>query len=226
MNSHPARPYQAPPIQPNGTRRFYLRKNLLRQGEAIVAKVREHAHQSSKTSLGVVTFSSAQKNLITELLEVARRNDQKLDEFLREGKQEDFFVKNIENVQGDERDVILVSVGYGPVVPGGPLTSMTFGPVNSDGGERRLNVLFTRARLRCEIFASFDPSAMDVSRTTREGPKILKRFLEFAQSGVISDAEITDYDADSPFEEDVAEAIKSLGFAGVIGLCDVETRNS
>lgn len=183
-----------------------------KEGEAIVSKVRDHARETPKLSLGVVTFSSAQRNLITELLELARRQDLTLDAFLREGKSEDFFVKNIENVQGDERDVILVSVGYGPSTPGGPLTSMSFGPVNSDGGERRLNVLFTRARLRCEIFASFDPSAMDTSRASREGPKILQRFLEFAQSGKILDAEITGDEADSPFEEDVADAIRSLGF--------------
>jgi len=115
-------------------------------------------------------------------------------------------------VQGDERDVILVSVGYGPLSPGGPLASMSFGPVNTEGGERRLNVLFTRARLRCEIFASFEPAAMDTSRASREGPRILKRFLDFAQSGVIPDAEITGKPADSPFEEDVAAAVRSFGF--------------
>jgi REase_MTES_1575/Protein of unknown function (DUF3320)/AAA domain len=183
-----------------------------KEGEAIIARIRDHSHATPKLSLGVVTFSSAQRNLVTELLELARRQDSVLDEFLREGKSEDFFVKNIENVQGDERDVILVSVGYGPTGPGGPLTSMSFGPVNSDGGERRLNVLFTRARLRCEIFASFDPSAMDTSRVSREGPKILKRFLEFAQSGILSDAEVTGEEADSPFEEDVADAVRALGF--------------
>lgn len=182
------------------------------EGEAIVDRVCEHARQTPKLSLGVVTFSSAQRNLITELLELARRQDSELDEFLREGKSEDFFVKNIENVQGDERDVILVSVGYGPQIPGGPLTSMSFGPVNGDGGERRLNVLFTRSRLRCEIFASFDPSAMDLSRVSREGPRVLKRFLEFAQSGQLSDIEVTGELADSPFEEDVADEIRKLGF--------------
>lgn len=182
------------------------------EGEAIVSRVSEHARETPKLSLGVVTFSSAQRNLITELLELARRKDTTLDSFLREGKAEDFFVKNIENVQGDERDVILVSVGYGPAVSGGPLTSMTFGPMNREGGERRLNVLFTRARLRCEIFASFEPSAMDTSRVSKEGPKILKRFLEFAQSGQLTDKEITGDPADSPFEEDVADEIRSLGF--------------
>ena len=182
------------------------------EGEAIVARVAEHARAYPDLSLGIVTFSSAQRNTITELLDYARRSDTALDTFLREGQAEDVFVKNIENVQGDERDVILVSVGYGPTIPGGRLTSMTFGPVNSEGGERRLNVLFTRARLRCEIFASFDPGDIDIARVAREGPRILKRFLDYAQSGRIDEATTTGRAADSPFEEDVAEVIRSLGY--------------
>jgi hypothetical protein len=183
-----------------------------KEGEAIVQRVAGHARAHPDLSLGIVTFSSAQKNTITELLELARRGDTALDSFLREGQSEDLFVKNIENVQGDERDVILVSVGYGPTIAGGRLTSMTFGPVNGEGGERRLNVLFTRARLRCEVFASFDPGDIDASRVSREGPRILRRFLEFAKSGNIDDAAMTGEEADTPFEEDVADVIRSLGF--------------
>lgn len=183
-----------------------------KEGEAIVKRVAEHARAHPDQSLGVVTFSSAQKNTITELLELARRADNALDAFLREGQSEDVFVKNIENVQGDERDVILVSVGYGPTIAGGRLTSMTFGPVNGEGGERRLNVLFTRARIRCEVFASFDPGDIDASRVSREGPRILRRFLEFAKSGQLDEAAITGEPADTPFEEDVADVIRSLGF--------------
>ncbi|KQM62802.1 DNA helicase [Sphingomonas sp. Leaf17] len=182
------------------------------EGDAIVARVAEHARAHPDLSLGIVTFSSAQRNTITELLDYARRTDTALDAFLREGQSEDVFVKNIENVQGDERDVILVSVGYGPTIPGGRLTSMTFGPVNSEGGERRLNVLFTRARLRCEVFASFDPGDIDIARVAREGPRILKRFLDYAQSGRIEEATVTGRAADSPFEEDVADVIRSLGY--------------
>lgn len=183
-----------------------------KEGEAIVRRVAEHARTHPDLSLGIVTFSSAQKNTITELLELARRSDNALDRFLREGQSEDLFVKNIENVQGDERDVILVSVGYGPTIAGGRLTSMTFGPVNAEGGERRLNVLFTRARIRCEVFASFDPGDIDASRVSREGPRILRRFLEFAKSGKLDEAAITGEPADTPFEEDVADVIRSLGF--------------
>lgn len=182
------------------------------EGEKIVARVAEHARDNSTLSLGIVTFSFAQRNLITELLELARRSDSVLDAFLREGKSEDIFVKNIENVQGDERDVILVSVGYGPAIPGGKLMSMSFGPVNSEGGERRLNVLFTRARARCEVFASFDPGDIDLNRTSGEGPRVLKRFLDFAKSGYSHEQVPTGLDADSPFEQDVAQVIRGLGY--------------
>ena len=182
------------------------------EGEAIVTRIAEHAKNTPTHSLGVVTFSFAQRNLITELLEARRRTDATLNNFLREGQAEDVFVKNIENVQGDERDVILVSVGYGPSTPGGKLSSMSFGPVNGEGGERRLNVLFTRARIRCEIFASFDPADIDVSRTRGEGPRIFKHFLDFAKTGRIQESAPTGGYADSPFEEDVADAIRSFGF--------------
>ncbi|WP_200822317.1 DUF3320 domain-containing protein [Caballeronia terrestris] len=182
------------------------------EGEAIVGRVAEHARAHPELSLGIVTFSATQKNLITELLELARRVDSTLDAFLREGRAEDLFVKNIENVQGDERDVILVSVCYGPTTPGGKLGSMTFGPVNLEGGERRLNVLFTRARVRCEIFASFDPGDIDPSRVSREGVRILKRFLEYAKSGTMHDAKPSGEIADSPFEEDVTDVIRSFGY--------------
>jgi very-short-patch-repair endonuclease len=163
-------------------------------------------------SLGVVAFSKAQADMLTEMLEVARRDDPILDAFLREGRAEDVFVKNIENVQGDERDTILVSVGYGPHEPDGRLASMNFGPVNAEGGERRLNVVFTRARARCLVFASFDPGDIVLDRTAREGPRILKRFLEFARSGRMDQALPSGGGAESPFEADVAREIAALGY--------------
>ncbi len=182
------------------------------EAEEIAAAVAQHARDWPKLSLGVVAFSKAQATMITEVLELARRDDAVLDGFLRAGKTEDLFVKNIENVQGDERDVIFVSVGYGPAEPGGRLRSMSFGPINSDGGERRLNVLFSRSRLRCEIFASFDPGDIDLGRTQKEGPRVLKRFLDYARSGIMEDSAPTGEGADSPFEEDVAREIRKFGY--------------
>lgn len=108
--------------------------------------------------------------------------------------------------------MILISVGYGPQEAGGRLSAMTFGPVNGEGGERRLNVLFSRARVRCEVFASFDPGDIDPSRVSRDGPRVLKRFLDYAKTGIMDVRAPTGLEADSPFEEDVAAVISSLGF--------------
>jgi hypothetical protein len=115
-------------------------------------------------------------------------------------------------VQGDERDVILISIGYGPRQPGARLDSMNFGPVSTEGGERRLNVLFTRARHRCEVFASFDSGDIDLTRATGQGPRVLKRFLAYAETGAPNLPDTTPADYDSPFEEDVAEVIRSFGY--------------
>ncbi len=182
------------------------------EAQHVVKAVAQHARTCPDLSLGVVAFSKAQSNTLTEALEFERRRDPILDAFLREGRAEDVFVKNIENVQGDERDVILISVGYGPQEPNGRLASQSFGPVNSEGGERRLNVLFSRARIRCVVFASFDPGDIDPARAARDGPRVLKRFLDFAKTGIIEEKVATGLDADSPFEEDVIRAIRSLGY--------------
>jgi len=144
-------------------------------------------------------------------LDEQRRADPVLDEFLKPGHEE-VFVKNLENVQGDERDVIFVSVGYGPRQPGSRLDSMNFGPVSSEGGERRLNVLFTRARRRCEVFVSFDSGDIDLTRATGAGPRVFKRFLAYAETGVLDQPIVTAADYDSAFEEDIARVIQSMGY--------------
>jgi very-short-patch-repair endonuclease len=187
------------------------RTNII-EAEAVAAAVADHAKTNPLQSLGVVTFSSAQRDAITDLLEFKRRTNDSLDAFLREGKVEDVFVKNLENVQGDERDVILVSVAYGPRSAGGRLDSMGFGPVSAEGGERRLNVLFTRARSRCEIFASFAAGDIDLDRAKGEGARVLKRFLQYAETGVLEEHVSTSDDADSPFEEVVATVVEGLGY--------------
>jgi very-short-patch-repair endonuclease len=89
---------------------------------------------------------------------------------------------------------------------------MAFGPVSAEGGERRLNVLFTRARIRCEVFASFGAGDINLERATGEGPRVLKRFLHYAETGILQDSRKTGADFDSPFEAAVAEAIESLDY--------------
>ena len=180
------------------------------EAEHVVRAVSAHAEGTPDLSLGVVTFSKTQADMVTELLEYERRTNEVLNELLREGHTEDVFVKNIENVQGDERDVIFISVGYGPTEPGGRLRSMRFGPINAEGGERRLNVLFTRARARCRVFASFESGDIDLSRPS-PGRRILRRFLEFAATGQ-AEEHLPEGEADSPFEEDVANVIRKLGY--------------
>jgi very-short-patch-repair endonuclease len=182
------------------------------EAEAVANAVAKHARASPHLSLGVVSFSSVQRDAISDLLDMKRRSDDALDAFLREGEGEDAFVKNLENVQGDERDVIFVSVGYGPRIAGGRLDSMGFGPVSAEGGERRLNVLFTRARSRCEIFCSFAAGDIDLDRAKGEGARILKRFLQYAETGVLEEQFSTSQDADSPFEEAVAYVMEGLGY--------------
>ena len=187
------------------------RINVIEANE-IVDRLSEHARRTPKLSVGVVALSMAQQCHIHEVLEHRRRVDEVLDDFMRAKESESVFVKNLENVQGDERDVILISICYGPQEAGGNLKSMRFGPVNSEGGERRLNVLFSRARLRCEIFCSFDPGEIDLRRNDKEGVRILKRYLDFAESGILNDNEVTGLGPDSPFEEDVAKEMRKLGY--------------
>ena len=182
------------------------------EAESIANRLIELAEQRADFSVGVVTFSKTQADMVTEVLEMRRRENSVLDAFLREDKAENVFVKNIENVQGDERDIILISIGYGPYEPNGKLPSMSFGPINSEGGERRLNVLFSRSRVACEVYCSFDPSDIDLSRTSKVGPSILKKFLEFAKTGELLETFASEGDADSPFEEDVANVIRGMGY--------------
>src|SRR5690606_7901344 len=99
----------------------------------------------STLSLGIVALNSEQQKLIDDLLDQERRKNPDLEKFFNESIEEPVFVKNLETVQGDQRDVILLSIGYGPDAPDAKTMSMNFGPLNRKGGERRLNVAITRA---------------------------------------------------------------------------------
>lgn len=134
----------------------------------------------SKYSIGVVTFSSAQQNLIDDMLvEVFRENPQLEEKAM--ACEETIFIKNLENVQGDERDVILFSVGYGPDQQG--RLTLNFGPLNRNGGWRRLNVAVSRARCEMMVYSTIYPEQLDIGRTSSQGVANLKAFLEFAQNG-------------------------------------------
>ena len=149
------------------------------EAEAIVKETlrRLADPELSKRSIGIVSFSKVQQDLIEDILEEELAKNPKLEEKAY-GGEEPIFVKNLENVQGDERDVILFSVGYGPDKDG--KVSMNFGPLNNAGGERRLNVAVSRARYEMMIFSTLRPEQIDLNRTQAEGVVGLKRFLEFA----------------------------------------------
>ncbi|WP_142850879.1 DUF3320 domain-containing protein [Telmatospirillum sp. J64-1] len=179
----------------------------------MVCLMRDPVFVASRQTIGVVTFNSEQQRLIEDLLDEERRKDPSLEPFFAEDALEPVFVKNLESVQGDERDVMYFSITYGPDRSGA--VSMNFGPMNRDGGERRLNVAITRARHALRVFSSLRPERMDLSRTKAEGVKDLKHFLEFAERGKDALAEanfgsIGDYD--SPFEKWVAQALAGRGW--------------
>ena len=134
-----------------------------------------------RRSAGVVTFSMAQKNLIEDIVDERRAANPQFEDYFTDESDEPFFVKNLENVQGDERDVILFSVGYAKG-PDGKFM-MNFGPLNRSGGERRLNVAVTRAKEQVVVFASCKGADIDLSRTQAVGAAHLKAFLEYAERG-------------------------------------------
>ena len=140
-------------------------------------KTRCHDPELSKMSVGVVTFNISQQNLIDDLLTEACKTDHELEKWVYDSE-EPLFIKNLENVQGDERDVILFSVGYGPDEEG--KVHMNFGPLNRDGGWRRLNVAISRARHEMTVYSALLPEHINLSRTNAQGVVALKEFLEYA----------------------------------------------
>jgi len=182
------------------------------EGEAkeVARRVMEHARTDPGLSLGVATFSSAQQDAIRDRLEYERRQDPSCEDFFSGHPDEPFFVKNLESVQGDQRDVIFISVGYGRDDDG--TVSMNFGPLNQQGGERRLNVLTTRAKLRCEVFTNLKAEDIDLHRTDARGVEVLKEYLKFAETGELDLATPSERGPDSPFEEAVAERLRDEGY--------------
>ncbi len=177
----------------------------------VAQAVMRHAQTHPDLSLGVVTFSSAQRDEVLFQVEYLRREDPNSEEYFTGHPEEPFFVKNLENVQGDERDVMYISVGYGKNESG--YLAHNFGPVNQDGGERRLNVLITRARYRCEIFANFEAEDIDLARTSASGVAALKKYLAYAKTGIQEIGEVTGGDSESPFEEEVETTLLQLGWS-------------
>lgn len=159
------------------------------EAEAIVSEVETRLRSDSQDSIGIIAFSKQQSDLIEDILNEHLYANADLDA-KSNLLYEPIFVKNLENVQGDERDVILFSVGYGPDKDG--KVSMYFGPLNKDGGERRLNVAVSRARKEMKVFSTLRPEQIDERRTQAEGVLGLKRFLTFAAVQSVPNAFVED----------------------------------
>lgn len=180
------------------------------EAQAVCRAILKHAREDHDRSLGVATFSIQQRQAIQDELELLRRENPDVESFFSAHLREPFFVKNLENVQGDERDVMFISVGYGRDSKG--YMAMGFGPLSIEGGERRLNVLISRAKLRCEIFSSITADDVDLERARSRGAAAFKSFLSFARTGRLPIAEPTGGEEQSQFEESVAQAVESLGY--------------
>ncbi len=185
------------------------RQNIT-EARAVVAEIERRLVDENlrKRSIGVVTFSVVQQALVEDLLSELFVGQPQLETYALECA-EPLFIKNLENVQGDERDIILFSVGYGPDVDG--RTSMNFGPLNRLGGERRLNVAVSRARYEMLIYSTLRSDQIDLNRTSSIGVAGLKRFLEYAEHGKHMPAP-SNANAPKALEQIVAKELAKKGY--------------
>ncbi|NMK46890.1 DUF3320 domain-containing protein [Achromobacter sp. Bel] len=186
-----------------------------REAEAIVQGIEQHYLDKSRRrqTLGVVTFNQPQQSLIETLLDARRRANAELDKAISAQSREPLFIKNLENVQGDERDVIYFSITFGPDAAG--KMTMNFGPLNGEGGHRRLNVAISRAREGVVIYSTLMPEQIDLSRVRATGVRDLKHYLEFALKGpraLVEQSLPTGREPDSPFETQVIKVLRNHGW--------------
>ena len=178
--------------------------------ERVVELIIEHAEQRPGQTLGVIAMGIKHANRVEEALREALHGREDLDEFFHEARHEPFFIKNLERVQGDERDAIILSVGYGKS-PDGRLF-YRFGPLNQEGGERRLNVAVTRAKQRMTLVSSFTHLDMDPERSSAKGVLLLRAYLEYCSSNGSQLGEIaTEIPELNPFEVDVRDSLEREG---------------
>lgn len=182
------------------------------EARAVARRVLDHYESTPDITLGVVTFSVAQQEAVEAAIQMELEQRRHLDRYFNDNDRlGGFFVRSLESVQGDERDVILFSVGYGPDEAGKITTS--FGPLNNKGGERRLNVGITRARRAVEVFASM--TADQIPFSTNKNVELLRNYIAYAEKGVeilAIPASPTGLDPESPFEDSVIQAIQSWGY--------------
>ena len=189
------------------------KRNNEKEASVVVNMIFEHFKLYPQKSLGVVAFSQTQMTTIEDEVELRLRQFPEFKDFFNEDRLEGFFVKNLENVQGDERDAIIFSIGYGYDQDG--RITMNFGPLNKLGGERRLNVAVTRAREKVLVISSIKAADIDLRRTDAAGVIHLYNYLDYAERGNAAlklTIPFKDGESESPFEESVANEIRNLGY--------------
>lgn len=197
---------------PNGVYDRGGRRDNIKEAEVVADLVFEHFAKYPKKTLGVVTFSIAQMETIEDVIEKRLNEKPEFEPFFREDRLEGFFVKNLENVQGDERDFMIFSVGYGRDQKG--VMTMNFGPLNKPGGERRLNVAVTRAREKTLIVTSIKSSEIDSESTRAAGVTTLRHYLEYAEKGpsILKSKKTKPAGFDTPLEDNIAEEIRNMEY--------------
>ena len=189
-------------------------RNNRKEAEFIVDLIYKNIEQFPDRSLGVVAFSVSQQDLIDKLLSKRRQADPSKEFFFRRDAEEPFFIKNLETVQGDERDTIIFSVAYAKDSSGRLMHN--FGPLNRVGGERRLNVAVTRAKFNVQLVASIHHTDIDLGRTKAEGARLLKNYLDYAENGAIAierEVNVNSFEQfDSEFELEVCEFLRQNGY--------------
>jgi len=204
-----------------GVKHRFVRDGVFENGRnppeaaVVVEAVLEHMRQHPDESLGVVTLNFEQRELVEELLDRPLREDPDAIAYQErmKGGQETLFVKNLENVQGDERDVIFISTTYGRDERGNQF--QRFGPINGPNGHRRLNVLFTRAKKRTVVFSSLDPDRIQTTASSSWGLRALKQYLIFARTGILQQADDGLSQSTNDFERSVGAVLKEKGYAVV-----------
>lgn len=202
-------------LVPDGVYHRGSRKDNPKEAEKVAEIVANHVRQSPHLSIGVVALSSAQAEAIEDAVDRLRRTDPDLDRAFRSDRLNGFFVKNLENVQGDDRDIIVLSIGYGPDSAG--KMTMNFGPMNQSGGWRRLNVAVTRARSRMDVVSSFTSDRLRPSDPAGS-LAALQAYLSYAEDGartVLTATGASRGEAESPLEEEVLRTIRSWGYEAV-----------
>lgn len=196
-----------------GTFDHKSRRNM-KEAESVVDLIFENIERFPDRSLGVVAFSISQQDAIERLLAKRRQADPSKEDFFSADRKEPFFIKNLETVQGDERDTIIFSTAYGPDATGRFIQN--FGPLNIAGGERRLNVAITRAKINVQIITSMHHSDINIKDSQSEGKRLLKEYLDYAENGVIAlerAVSVNEFEQyDSEFELEVCEFLRSKGY--------------